>query len=95
MLWEPLFWFTVEGFKGMWCRIALHVVDWATHIPELALMDYDDQFRMVYERSIPSIWLIIAHRSLRNSDGKKVLMSGGSYVPLGNEDEEKHFEAHP
>jgi hypothetical protein len=95
MIWKDLFWFTVEGFKGMWCRILLHYADWASNIPEISSLDYEDQFKLIFERSVPAIWLIIAHRSLRNSEGRKVLMSGGSYVPLGDPEEEKHFETHP
>jgi hypothetical protein len=94
-MWKAIFGFTVEGFKGMWCRTLLHYADWASNIPEISSFNCEDQFNLIFGRCVPAKWLIIAHRSLRNSKGRKVLLSGGSYIELDNSEENEHFEAHP
>ncbi|KAI6236028.1 Nuclear hormone receptor family member nhr-62 [Aphelenchoides besseyi] len=82
MLWEPNFWLTTETFKRMWCRVALHYIDWASHIVELEQLQFTEQLKMIIGRAVPCIWMILAHRSWKIKNKKCIVLSGGSYVPL-------------
>ncbi|KAI6187552.1 hypothetical protein M3Y98_00256700 [Aphelenchoides besseyi] len=85
MRWEANFWLTTETFKRMWCRVALHYIDWASHVVELEQLSFSDQLKIVIGRCVPSLWLILAHRSWKIKNKKCIVLSGGSYVPLDEE----------
>ncbi|KAI6237547.1 Nuclear hormone receptor family member nhr-34 [Aphelenchoides besseyi] len=89
MLWQPRELLTGQAFRSVWCRIALHYVDWASFIPELYELNVEDQLRMIVGRCVPLLWQIIAHRSYKNTNMKCVLTTGGTYVPLEGKEREQ------
>ncbi|KAI6199242.1 hypothetical protein M3Y96_00605900 [Aphelenchoides besseyi] len=94
MLWQPRELLTGEAFRSVWCRIALHYVDWASFIPDLYELNVHDQLGMIVGRFVPLLWQIIAHRSYKNTNTKCVLTTGGTYVPLEGKERE-YLEKEP
>ncbi|KAI6185432.1 hypothetical protein M3Y98_00022800 [Aphelenchoides besseyi] len=95
ILWEPLYPFceaTEKSFKGIWCRTAIHFIDWASHLPEFQQLKPVDQFRMLINRQSSISAMSIAHRTIKCGRNRCVLMSGGCYFELKDEDESTSCE---
>lgn len=76
-------------FSRLWCRMALHYVDWATHLPQLDELNAEDRLRILVGRCVPVLYHIVALKC-KQSKKKCVVLSSGTYVPL-EEDESKLF----
>uniref|UniRef100_A0A1I7YMP6 Nuclear Hormone Receptor family n=1 Tax=Steinernema glaseri TaxID=37863 RepID=A0A1I7YMP6_9BILA len=82
--WTPKSFLRAQGLKKVWCRIVGHFADWASHIPELSLLEDEDKMRMLIGRSIPCIWFLIGHRSFVNKTNG-LSLSAGYYFPADEE----------
>ncbi|KAI6233341.1 hypothetical protein M3Y99_00927900 [Aphelenchoides fujianensis] len=82
ILWEPLHWVSEQYVTNIFHRAVLHYVDIVSHIPELRLLPADDQWRMVAFHVCTYGGLITAERSLRNTQKKCILTTGGTFHPL-------------
>ncbi|KAI6238702.1 hypothetical protein M3Y99_00651600 [Aphelenchoides fujianensis] len=90
ILWTAQSWITDHSLRQIWARSMLHLVDTISHIPELRLLNPSDQLRLIVSRGLGYGGLLVIHRTLRNSNLKCILTTGGTYLPL-NEDELFHF----
>ncbi|KAI6233347.1 Nuclear receptor VDR-b isoform X1 [Aphelenchoides fujianensis] len=86
ILWTAQSWITDHSLRQIWARSMLHLVDVISHIPELRLLNPSDQLRLIVSRGLGYGGLLVIHRTLRNSNLKCILTTGGTYLPL-NEDE--------
>ncbi|KAI6240315.1 hypothetical protein M3Y99_00463200 [Aphelenchoides fujianensis] len=82
ILWEPLHWVSEQYVTNIFHRAVLHYVDIVSHIPELRLLPADDQWRMVAFHVCTYGGLITAERSLRNTQKRCILTTGGTFHPL-------------
>ncbi|KAI6213093.1 hypothetical protein M3Y94_00109100 [Aphelenchoides besseyi] len=95
ILWEPLYPFceaTEKSFKGIWCRTAIHFIDWVSHLPEFQQLKPVDQFKMLINRQSSISAMSIAHRTIKFGRNRCVLMSGGCYFELKDEEESTSSE---
>ncbi|KAE9552012.1 hypothetical protein FO519_004775 [Halicephalobus sp. NKZ332] len=78
--WSPRYVLNSTGMKRMWCRIVAHYCDWVSHIPEFSRLSHGDKLRLIIDRTVPCIDILLAHRGLMTG-AKGVVFSGGSYFP--------------
>ena len=71
----------------MWCRIVTHYCDWVSHIPEFSKLNHADKLRLIIDRTVPCIDVLIAHRGMV-ANVKGVVFSGGSYFPRDNQEQD-------
>lgn len=86
MLWKAQNWLTDQSLRQIWARSMLHLVDTITHVPELRLLNSSDQLRLIVSRGMNFGGLLVIHRTLRNSNLKCILTSGGTYLPLDQDE---------
>ncbi|KAI6221892.1 Nuclear Hormone Receptor family [Aphelenchoides fujianensis] len=86
MIWKPNSWVTAEEFPRVLCRGMLFHIDVISTIPELRLLEPRDQTRLAVGRGMQTGELVVIQRTLKSTEKKCVLLAGGSYVPL-EEDE--------
>ncbi|KAI6238747.1 hypothetical protein M3Y99_00656500 [Aphelenchoides fujianensis] len=84
--WAPLRVIAADMFVPVWCRNIVHYTDLISHIPKLRLMDSKDQVLLLAKRCIPSLWLLLLQRTLRNTKKKCILTTTGDYFPLESEE---------
>ncbi|CAD5227489.1 unnamed protein product [Bursaphelenchus xylophilus] len=89
LLYEPHYFCKAEHFGKIWCRTALHYIDWVSHLPELHELSVDDRLRMIVGRCVPLLYHMIAYRA-RGLGKRCVPLSSGAYVPLEAEDLAKY-----
>uniref|UniRef100_A0AC34PW72 Uncharacterized protein n=1 Tax=Panagrolaimus sp. JU765 TaxID=591449 RepID=A0AC34PW72_9BILA len=84
--WSADYFIDSSGMKRMYCRILTHYGDWVSHIPEIFSLSYSDRVRLVIDRNVPCIDILLAYRSvINNAEG--LVLSGGSYYPRKESDQ--------
>uniref|UniRef100_A0AC34FPP2 Uncharacterized protein n=1 Tax=Panagrolaimus sp. ES5 TaxID=591445 RepID=A0AC34FPP2_9BILA len=62
--WSGRFFITSFAFKRIWCRIVGLYMDWTSHIPELRELTIADQIRLVIDRCVPCIDILLGYRKI-------------------------------
>ncbi|KAI6198217.1 hypothetical protein M3Y99_01899100 [Aphelenchoides fujianensis] len=86
ILWKPEHAVKMDTFARVWSRTIVVYVDWASFLPELLLLERDDQIRMICGRCIPSLALIFIDRTMKYTDKRWMVVSGGGFYSCENDE---------
>uniref|UniRef100_A0AC34H036 NR LBD domain-containing protein n=1 Tax=Panagrolaimus sp. ES5 TaxID=591445 RepID=A0AC34H036_9BILA len=78
--WSNTFLVTPVLFHRSWCRVLSLYIDWTSHIPELHQLSLTDQVRLVMDRAVPCIDILVGYKAAQNNV-KGMMFSGGAYLP--------------
>jgi hypothetical protein len=84
--WEGRSLIETPSLNRVYCRLFLHYIDWTSHIPELRELTIADQIRLVIDRAVPCVDLLLGYRGMQNNI-KGLALSGGTYFPRDNSEQ--------
>uniref|UniRef100_A0AC35FQV3 Uncharacterized protein n=1 Tax=Panagrolaimus sp. PS1159 TaxID=55785 RepID=A0AC35FQV3_9BILA len=85
--WSNSFLVTPVLFHRSWCRVLSLYIDWTSHIPELHQLSDTDKVRLVMDRAVPVIDILVGYKALQNNV-KGMMFSGGAYLPRDDSEKE-------
>ncbi|CAD5227165.1 unnamed protein product [Bursaphelenchus xylophilus] len=81
-------------FPRIWSRMFVAYSDWASHIPELKKLSFEDRTQLLVSRMTSVWWHWIVHQTVKHipTEQHVFLMTGGSYLTLDQESMENSLD---